>query len=146
MKMLRVITNGCCVLLIVMSAVAPVCAAEATAFDPNPWIEDLHQIRSAFSEKYANFEWAVFEREIDLSDLFARTEDRLRDAASDDEAKAVVDRLTRTLGDGHVRVRWPASGTGFGTPRPRAQSDVCQMLGYDAAKSGHPLGPHTPGY
>jgi len=57
-----------------------------------------------FLREVCNLEWAVFEREIDLSDLFARTEDRLRDAASDDEAKAVVDRLTRILGDGHVRV------------------------------------------
>jgi hypothetical protein len=75
-------------------------------YDADRWIEDLRAIRSALAEKYANFEWAVFEREIDLSDLFARTEARLREVASDVEAKAAIDRLTRILGDGHVRVRW----------------------------------------
>ena len=145
-SMLRGIKNGCCVLLLVMSVAADVCAA-AAAFDPNPWIEDLRQIRTAFSEKYANFEWAVFEREIDLSDLFAQAEGRLRDATGDEEAKEVVDRLMRTLGDGHVRVRWAVRRSGFRTtPTPLVRSDVCQRLGYDAAMSGDPLGPHIPGY
>ena len=145
--MLRSIKNGCYVLLLLMSAAADVCAADEAAFDPSPWIEDLHQIRTAFAEKYANFEWAVFEREIDLSDLFARAEGQLRDAASDDEAKEAIDRLVGTLGDGHVRVRWAVSRSELGnTPTPPVQSDVCQMLGYDAAMSGDPLGPHIPGY
>jgi hypothetical protein len=67
-------------LVVVTSAAPAASAAETPAFDPKPWIEDLEQMRAAFSEKYANFEWAVFEREIDLTDLFARTEARLKDA------------------------------------------------------------------
>lgn len=128
-------------LLLLMTAGASAIRADTKTFDPQPWIEDLQQIRSAFSEKYANFEWAVLEREVDLSDLFMRTEARLRDATGDDEAKAAIDRLTRTLGDGHVRVRWPGA-----VPTPQAQSGVCQMLGYDSEMSGRTLGPHIPGY
>jgi hypothetical protein len=127
--------------LLVLVAASSAVRADTKTFDPQPWIDDLHQIRAAFAEKYANFEWAVFEREIDLSDLFTRTEARLRDATGDDEAKAAIDRLTRILGDGHVRVRWPAI-----VPTPQAPSSVCQVLGYDGAMSGRALGPHIPGY
>jgi len=59
---------------------APASRAAVADFDTRPWISDLHEIRAALSEKYANFEWAVFERELDLSDLFARTETRLGNA------------------------------------------------------------------
>ena len=123
--------------------------APPAVFDTGPWIADLHEIRAAFSEKYANFEWAVFERELDLSDLFARTETRLGNATNDGEAKAAIDRLMRALGDGHVRVVWPTNQTAAAATAPGGAtraSSLCETLGYDAAKNGRALGPLVPGY
>jgi hypothetical protein len=128
-------------LMILIGAATPIIAAETPPFDSQPWIEDLQQIKQAFAEKYANLEWAVFEREANLPELFATTETRLRAATSDEAAKAAIDRLTRILGDGHVRVQWPALPST--TPPP---SDVCLALGYDAGFRGRPLGPHIAGY
>ena len=137
-----------CVLFALLTAAAAPAATEQAKFDVSPWIEDLHQIRDALSEKYANFEWAVFEREINLTDLFATTEARLRQAVSDEEAKTAIDRMTRTLGDGHVRVRWPRIDTAApsGASSSPASPDVCRTLGYDDAKSGATLGPYLAGY
>ncbi len=128
---------------------APASGAALADFDTRPWISDLHEIRAALSEKYANFEWAVFERELDLSDLFARTETRLGNATNDSEAKAAIDRLIRAFGDGHVRVVWPTNQTAAAATAPGGAtraSSLCETLGYDAAKNGQALGPHVPGY
>jgi hypothetical protein len=79
----------------------------AQAFDAKPWLEDLNQSRAAFAEKYANFDWAIFQREVDLSKLFAETWDHRSAAKSEVQAKAAFDRLARQLGDGHVEFQWP---------------------------------------
>ncbi len=115
-------------------------------FDVNLWIEDLHQVRTALSDKYANFEWAVFEREIDLSRLFDQTEVRLRSATSDEDAKAIIDRSIRAIGDGHLRVRWPTPAAASPATTPEVQPDVCTRLGYDVIMRGRALGPYIPGY
>jgi len=131
--------------LFMIAAAAPTLSDEAK-FDAGPWIEDLHQIRSAMSDKYANFEWAVFEREIDLSSLFAETEAALRSASSDQDAKAIIDRSLRAIGDGHLRVRWATPAAGVPASTPETQSDICRSLGYDAFMRGQALGPFIPGY
>ena len=130
-------------ILMIFAAPAP---GNETQFDASPWIEDLRQIRGAMAEKYANFEWAVFERQLDLSRLFDEAEARLRQAHSDQDAEAIIDRSLRTIGDGHLRVRWPSPAadvvaSGSGTPLT-----VCSTLGYDDAMRGQALGPFIPGY
>jgi hypothetical protein len=85
--------------------------AGTAPFDPKPWLEDLAQTREVFSTKYANLEWAVFDREANLPALFADTQKRIEAAQSETDARAAFDRLARKLGDGHVGFHWPASGT-----------------------------------
>jgi hypothetical protein len=79
------------VFTLLMIAITPALSDEAK-FDVRPWVEDLRQIRSSMSAKYANLEWAVFERDIDLSNVFDETEVRLQSAGSDQNAKAIIDR------------------------------------------------------
>jgi hypothetical protein len=126
---------------IALVAAAPAGAAEG-AFDPAPWVEDLQQVRAAMTQKYANFEWAVFERRMPLAELFDATARRLRAATSDEEARQIIDRALESIGDAHLRIRWSA------TPGDAAPGDavpaVCQ--GYDASMRGQPLGPAIPGY
>jgi|SRR5450759_1800407 hypothetical protein len=93
--------------LLVPMATIPALGVD-TPFDPAPWVQYLHQMQAALSEKYANFEWTVFERQADLSALFARAESRILDSGSDADARGALDRLPRNLGDGHVVVDWPA--------------------------------------
>jgi Peptidase family S41 len=128
-----------------MLATAPA-LGDVANFDVNPWIDDLHEIRTAMSEKYANFEWAVFEREIDLSGLFDETEARLRHATSDEDAKAMIDRSIRSIGDGHLRLRWPSQPTGVSASAPAPQQNLCSAPRYDASLRGRALGPYIPNY
>jgi Peptidase family S41 len=114
-------------------------ASTNAPYDPKPWLDDLAQMRSAFSGKYANFEWALFEREIDLSALFADARKRIDAAGTDAAARAAFDRLVRRLGDGHVELDWPdGAAQSKGPPLPCAD--------YDAARAAQPLAAFAKGY
>lgn len=113
------------------------------SFDPRPWLEDLNQVRDALATKYANLEWAVVERELDLPALFADARMRLQSVTSEADARSVFDRLTRSIGDGHVRISWPGALSPAAGERSSAD---CTALGYDARKSAAPMVSHAVGY
>jgi peptidase S41-like protein len=138
-------------LLLVGFAVLGLLAAKASPgfdakpFDAKPWIADLDQARETFLTKYANLEWAVFQREADLPQLFADTEARIRRATNDWEARSAFERLARKLGDGHVVFDWPRSG-GHGMPAASAPQEQCTALGYDPRMRAVPLAANSVGY
>ncbi|HEY4446393.1 MAG TPA: S41 family peptidase [Steroidobacteraceae bacterium] len=111
------------------------------SFDPKPWQEDLEQAREAFATKYANLEWLVLEREIDLPSLFVDAKARIESASSPADAQAAFDRLARKFGDGHVRFRWPR-----GHPARTLGKANCASLGYDARMQGSQTAALMPGY
>jgi hypothetical protein len=117
----------------------------APAFDPQPWIEDLDQVRDVLATRYANLEWAVFQKEADLPRLFADTKSRIESASSDAEAQAAFDRFARRLGDEHVEFVWSKARHSAG-PFNGGESDVCSTLGYDAAMRAQPLAANASGY
>jgi Peptidase family S41 len=130
------------VLVLALAALTP--AASDPVFDPTPWIADLDQVRSAFLTKYANLEWAVFDREADLPQLFAETRQRIERATNDADARAAFDRLARRLGDDHVEFQWPR-GNGASRAHGPVQ-DRCAALGYDSRMRARPLASHALGY
>jgi len=119
----------------------PVVTASGTAFDAKPWLDDLHQTQVALATKYANLEWAVFERELDLTAIFAETKQRIEAASSTSEARAAFDRFTRKLGDGHVQFQWPTQHDAAQPPTAN-----CAALGYDKRMFGAPVAALAPGY
>jgi hypothetical protein len=116
--------------------------ALAEPWTPEPWLADLEQMHQAFDTKYANRDWLTREREVDLAALFDRNAKRLRDAGSDVEARAIIDRMIRYIGDGHVVLIWPSTTISAIAP----STDVCTRLGYDANQSSPGLGPHLSGF
>jgi hypothetical protein len=112
----------------------------AAAWNPQPWVEDLAQIRAVMDAKYANMDWLLTERELDLPGLFERAERAVRNAGSDAAAAAVFDRLMTRIGDGHVGLSWPrpapppAAGPPPSEPAPTPQS-FCRSIGYDGPAS-----------
>ena len=106
--------------------------ATAQTFDPKPWLEDLTQAKAVFAAKYANLEWAQFDAQTPLSDLFIDTEKRVKSASSDADARAAFDRLARRLGDGHVRFDWAT-----GTASSAEAQDVCDD--YNPSYAAAPL-------
>jgi len=127
-----------------LASVMVAASATAVAFEPNPWIDDLEQVKEALATKYANLEWAVFEREVDLPGLFADTQARIERATNEAEARAAFDRLARRLGDGHVVFDWPH--TGAPATATSASPDQCSALGYNAVMRAVPVAANALGY
>jgi hypothetical protein len=116
-------------------------ASAQSAYDPKPWLDDLAQMRVAFSTGYANFEWAVFDHEVDLAALFADTQKRIQFANSDADARAALDRLIRRLGDGHTELHWPAHSVATGADTP-----PLPCADFDAVRAARPLAAYAKGY
>lgn len=98
------------------------------------WLGDFAQLKRELSDHYANLEWAIEQRGLDLRQLSERTEARLRQARSDPEAREAIESFLGAFGDGHLDIQWargggdtPARQTG---PPPTKQPALCERLGY----------------
>lgn len=114
-------------------------SAQAQTWDAAPWLADVAQMRAAFATKYANREWLEQERGIALTPAFDMIAARVARAGSDAEARAILDRFIRQIGDGHVALRWPAPArTGAAEPAPTpapTPASLCAKLGYRGVPS-----------
>jgi Peptidase family S41 len=105
--------------------------SNARAFDPAPWQQDFAQLLSAMSAHYANLEWAIKGRHMDLVKLREQTQARLNAAHSDAEARTIFEHFLATFGDGHLGIEWQK--TAAIKPRQEDQHrNLCQRLGYSA--------------
>jgi hypothetical protein len=121
--------------LLVISAISTIYGQTTTVepqFDPRPWIEDFHQLLHEMSTHYANLEWSVTDRRMDLPDLRKKTEDAITNSHSDAEARAAIRNFLDAFGDGHLEIDWPSGEADVAQTKPAA--DVCERLGY------HPRG------
>lgn len=150
MRMWRLAAIGA----LVACAVGGAAAGQSPGWTPEPWLEDLAQVRSTLQTRYANLEWLQTEREVDLEALFARTERAMRNTSSDAEARELLNRLIQRIGDGHVTLDWrrpsrPAEATGDSPaadpPPPPSAERLCRSLGYDVTPSPG-IAPAVAGY
>lgn len=120
----------------------------AAPWAPQPWLDDLAQVRTALDTLYANREWLATDREFDLDAVMARNAGRLKAAGSDAGARAVLDRMVQRIGDGHVSLQWPRAAAPGPAPAPGPQDapGMCRSLGYDAGQSSAGIGAALPGY
>jgi hypothetical protein len=105
--------------------------APSASFDSKPWLEDFHQILSEMSSHYANLEWAVEDRKMDLPRLRLDTEAKLREATDDQDARRIIDKFLASFGDGHLEIHWPKSSAPPKTGAGASQS-LCDRLGYQS--------------
>ncbi|HEX8365575.1 MAG TPA: S41 family peptidase [Allosphingosinicella sp.] len=141
--------------LILASSPAP---AQLQAFSPEPWLADLAAARTALTTRYANLEWLLTERELDLDALFGRAEAALRGARSEAEAMAIFNRIVQRIGDGHVTLTWqrppaPPAAQGPAAPAAAAQARAaptveayCRSRGYSAPNNAAGVAPALAGY
>jgi hypothetical protein len=142
------------VLAAALTLFASVSSAQTAAWSPQPWLEDLAQMRRVLDERYANLDWLREEREFDVDSLFARASAALGSAHSDEEARAVLNRVVERIADGHVDLRWPAPATAASatasTPAAAPASPdaaaFCRALGYDARQASAGIAPALAGY
>lgn len=110
-------------------------ALAAHAYDAAKWHEDFAQARRELARSYANLDWVVAERRIDLQALAERTEQGLAAAKSDEEAVKVLEQFLDTFGDGHVRLLPPRraeAAAALATTPTATATDVktCRDMGY----------------
>lgn len=107
---------------------------QTSVFDPAPWQEDFSQLLAAMSEHYANLEWALKGRHMNLAKLRQTTEIELSQAQSDVQARAIFDKFLDAFGDGHLQITWPEAirqKTAAGSsPTRNSAMDFCNRLRY----------------
>ena len=128
----KFIAAGACLCIIFSTA--------ERAFPQSPprtdaWLEDFAQLKHEMAAHYANLDWAVAERRIDLKELSELTETRLREAQSEAEARRVIELFLQAFGDGHLSVRWPSTERPFANGKPSADSFLCVRLGFHEQKT-----------
>jgi hypothetical protein len=81
------------------------------------------------SSHYANLEFAVISRRMDLPKLKQETERRIKDANDEDQERRIFQNFLDSFGDGHLGIHWPRKAESSSTPPPITQT-LCDRLGY----------------
>ena len=115
------------VILLLLLRSSPEVRAQEPA-DTAGWLRDFAQLKSAMSAHYANLEWAVSARRMDLPALVLRTEQAIRSAPTDVVARGALQSFVYAFGDGHFEIRSPAPGRSALQSSPPA--GVCARQGY----------------
>lgn len=107
-------------------------AVAAHAYDADKWRADFAQARQELARSYANLDWVVADRRIDLQALVERTEQGLATAKSDDDAVEVLKQFLETFGDGHVRLARTQHAAAAVPAPTAAATDIktCRDMGY----------------
>jgi hypothetical protein len=107
-------------------------------FDYQPWLDDFQQLLGAMESHYADLEWAVHDRHMDLPKLRQETEEKLRLANDAQSEERVLEQFLKAFGDPHLSVKWTAAKAEI-APSENAGpiEQLCTHLGYkDAQKKG----------
>jgi hypothetical protein len=113
--------------------------APALAYDAGAWQKDLDQLKAEVARAYANLDWAVGERRMDLKAQATMAGEQLGRARSDAEARRVLDRFLEAFGDGHLYIAWPRpDAPAPAVPAPPQDTQPagksCADLGYRPAR------------
>jgi peptidase S41-like protein len=105
-------------------------ACGGVSFDPKPWLEDFGQLRSEMSSHYANLEYAVKDRRMDLPALRRETEEKLSTSCSEADARKAMEAFLSAFGDGHLELDWPKPESGTAQDKAAETGSLCVRLGY----------------
>lgn len=119
-----------CVFLIVALPVP----SRGQAVDTAAWLADFGQLQRSLSVGYANLEWAIGARGLNLREMSDSATARLRRAGSEDQAREAIRSFLQAFGDSHLGVRWPQSGPQGAAPPSVAPAapTLCPSLGFRA--------------
>ena len=84
-------------------------AAQSNAdSDAAPWLADLAALESGLARSYANFEYTLRERRIDLPAVDGTARTSLANARDDAARRAAIDTVVAAFRDPHLRIEWKA--------------------------------------
>jgi hypothetical protein len=108
-------------------------AAQEGGYKPEAWLADFTQLKREMAAHYANLEWAIEERGMDLKALSEQIESRLRESKNESEARDAIEFFLRQFADAHLRVDWQLSGRDAAptdADKPETEVKLCRELGY----------------
>ena len=82
-------------------------------FRRSDWVEDEAQLRAHLSKAYANLDWALEEKRLDVAALHQRTLEALQRSRSNAEAQAALAALLGAFHDGHLQFEGPRPASGW---------------------------------
>jgi hypothetical protein len=137
----RLVTHAICASACVLFSTAAHAFADAPR--ASAWLDDFEQLKSEMAAHYANLDWAVGERRMDLKQLSDQTIARLHEAQDDAQARQAIDLFVRAFGDGHFSIRWPTANAPGGPAKgaakkdsPSAPASLCDRLGFRQGRTG----------
>lgn len=124
--------------LLMMVAVGSVPAAgqppaQAEPIDRAGWLRDLEQLKQALAEQYANLDWMVEQRGLDLPGLADEAARRIGEAQNESQARRAMVDFLQSFGDGHLAIRWEpraAQGPAAAGAQPQAPVPLCESQGF----------------
>jgi len=108
--MRRAVTRFLCLLVLAPFPMQSQEAGKASGQAPDTaaWLEDFEQLKHEMAVHYANLEWAITERGLNLRALSDQTVASLKEATTQAAARRVIETFLSAFGDGHLVVRWPS--------------------------------------
>jgi hypothetical protein len=109
------------------------------------WLADYAGLKASVQQGYANLDWIVAHRHLDLAELDRKTTERLQTARSKAEAVSAIDDFFVAFRDPHFRpargaapeaalrnARWEPQAEEDGSADEEQRSQTCEQLGYRA--------------
>ncbi len=120
------------VLAIGISAEAQSSASQASpaAFDKQLWLTDFQELIAALDTHYADLDWAIRDRHMDLPNLRRTTQDKLLTATDSHTAQVALEEFLDAFGDGHLSIEWPRENAAQASTHTMPVSPLCSRLGY----------------
>ena len=117
------------VLLLLLNTQPATCQTQESSTDK--WLADFNQLLGAISRHYANLDWVVHDRDVNLARLKQRVEERLRSSKSDTERRQTIESFLRAFGDAHVEVKWESGESSQPAQPASPPQPFCDRLGYN---------------
>jgi hypothetical protein len=105
-------------------------APAVTQFDPKPWIDDFHELTSAMALHYADLDWAIRDRGMNLPKLRQDTEEKLRRSGDEQSARDAIQEFLAAFGDGHLSIEWEKPAASPNDATSKASKSLCSRLNY----------------
>ena len=80
-------------------------AADVLTYDPKPWLADYTRLKHDMAQGYANLDWIVEKRGVDLPALDRETTTSLQNAHSRVRAFLILRSFIRSFNDPHFRMK-----------------------------------------
>lgn len=130
LKWLKRLFVGAAALLLLAAAV------DALTYSPKAWLADFVRLKRDMAQGYANLDWAVEKRGVNLAELDRRTQDSLRGAHSHVRAFLALHDFVAAFRDPHLEL---SQETPLRDPRPEAAGEAEQDpdAGDDCASAGY---------